>query len=140
MAFFPDILICFGPQNCPYLNLTVQVCNLFGTKTNIQVPKHTPMAFFAMLDYENVQCGPFHQTFSPFQTIELPLIELECANLQFFDALELTYLVIFGPKTNIQVPKEVPKANLVMLSNKNFHLEPFLFGCFTISGIKIPVI
>ena len=70
----------------------------------------------------------------------MPLIEFECANLQFFDAFKLAYLVIFGPKTNIQVPKEVPKANLVMLSNNNFHLEPFLLDCFTISGIRIAII
>ena len=70
----------------------------------------------------------------------MPLIEFECANLQFFDDFKLAYLVIFGPKTNIQVPEEVPKANLVMLSNKNFHLEPFLLDCFTISGIRIAII
>ena len=80
------------------------------------------MAFFVMLDYELFKVEYFHWTFWPFWTTELQLIEFYQANLQFSNAFKL---VLFGPKSYIQVLEKVPKAILVMLDKQIFMFSLF---------------
>ena len=63
-------------------------------------------------------------------------MEFDYVNIHFSNAFKLVFLYIFGPETNIQVPKEMPKAYIVMPSNKYFQVESFLLLCYTIVGVR----
>ena len=100
----------------PFPNVFKLVCMaILGTKIKIQGSKWLAKIVFVIQRYRNFQARSFYKIFWPFLTRELLLFEFYDANSEFFKGLKLVYLVIFGRKINVQVPKKSFKAIFVIL-------------------------